>query len=65
MPGLGNALMYAMSEYALQLINNNSFTDPLAVLDELLSEVHAYGKIITGNPDLRKTFALNRTPYPK
>ncbi len=55
----GNALMYAMSEYALQLINNNSFTDPLAVLDELLSEVHAYGKIITGNPDLRKTFALN------
>ncbi len=55
----GNALMYAMSERALQMIKGNSFANPIELLDELLPEVHAYGKKITGNPDLRKTFALN------
>ncbi|MEP7258950.1 MAG: enolase C-terminal domain-like protein, partial [Flavitalea sp.] len=53
------ALMYAMSERALQLIKGNSFTDPLQLLDELLPEIMTYGKKITGNEDLRKTFALN------
>ena len=55
----GNALMYAMSGRALQLIKGNSFTNPLELLDELLPEVLDYGKKITGNPNLRKTFALN------
>lgn len=55
----GNALMYAMTERALQMIKGHSFTNPQELLDELLPEVFAYGKKITGNPDLRKTFALN------
>jgi L-alanine-DL-glutamate epimerase-like enolase superfamily enzyme len=55
----GNALMYAMSERALQMMKGNSFTNPNELLDDLLPEVYAYGKKITGNPDLRKTFALN------
>lgn len=55
----GNALMYAMTEKALQLMKGYSFTDPLQLLDELLPQVYEYGKKITGNPDLRKTFALN------
>lgn len=55
----GNALMYAMSERALQIMKENSFTHPMELLDDLLPEVYAYGKQITGNPDLRKTFALN------
>ena len=55
----GNALMFAMSERALQLIKGSSFTDPVQLLDAILPEVHAYGKKITGEPDLRKTFALN------
>ncbi len=55
----GNALMYAMSERALQIMKGNSFTHPQSLLDELLPEVYAYGQKITGNPDLRKTFALN------
>ena len=55
----GNALMYAMSEYALQIIKGTSFTSPVQLLDDLLPEVLAYGKKITNNPDLRKTFALN------
>ncbi|WP_229249373.1 mandelate racemase/muconate lactonizing enzyme family protein [Dyadobacter sandarakinus] len=55
----GNALMYAMSEHALQLVKGTTFTDPVRLLDDLLPEVLSYGKKITGNPDLRKTFALN------
>jgi len=55
----GNALMYAMSERALQIMKGNSFTNPNDLLDELLPEIYEYGKKITGNPDLRKTFALN------
>jgi L-alanine-DL-glutamate epimerase-like enolase superfamily enzyme len=55
----GNALMYAMSERALQLIKGTSFTTPVDLLDTVLPEVLAYGKQITNNPNLRKTFALN------
>ncbi len=55
----GNALMYAMTERALEIIKGSSFTDPIQLLDQLLPEVYAYGKKITNNPDLRKTFALN------
>ncbi|MBC7891506.1 MAG: mandelate racemase/muconate lactonizing enzyme family protein [Sphingobacteriaceae bacterium] len=54
-----NALMYAMSEHALQLLRGTTFTNPVDLLDRLLPEVLAYGKKITGIPDLRKTFALN------
>src|SRR4029079_6904897 len=55
----GDTLMCAMTDRALQIMKGNSFTDPLELLDDLLPEVYAYGKKITGNPDLRKTFALN------
>jgi L-alanine-DL-glutamate epimerase-like enolase superfamily enzyme len=55
----GNALMYAMSEHALEILKDNSFSDPLSLLDDILPEVYAFGKKITGNADLRKTFALN------
>lgn len=55
----GNALMYSLTVRALQLCQGNSFTNPIQLLDDLLEEVYDYGKAITGNPDLRKTFALN------
>ncbi len=55
----GNALMYAMTERALQMMKGNSFKNPVQLVDDLLPEVLAYGKKITGNPDLRTTFALN------
>ena len=55
----GNALMYAMSERALQMLNGMSFNSPLEALDQLLPEVLEYGKKITRNPDLRTTFGLN------
>src|SRR5262245_58844468 len=37
-PG-GNALMYALSERALQILKGNSFTDPLQLLDDIFPEV--------------------------
>ena len=55
----GNALMYAMTERAMQIINGQGFTSPVDLLDALYPEVYEYGKRITLNPDLRKTFALN------
>jgi L-alanine-DL-glutamate epimerase-like enolase superfamily enzyme len=55
----GNAIMYAMSERAIQMLKGVTFTNPIDLLDELLPEIWAYGKKITGNPNLRKTFALN------
>lgn len=55
----GNSLMFAMTEKALQLLKGTTFTDPVELLDRLLPEVYAYGQKITGNQNLRKTFALN------
>jgi len=55
----GNALMYAMSEYALTLLRGQSYTDPIHLLEEILNPVYEYGKKITNNENLRKTFALN------
>ncbi len=55
----GNALMYALTEYALQLLKGQSFTNPVDLLDGMWREVLEYGKKITHNPNLRETFALN------
>lgn len=55
----GNALMYALTEYALQLLKGRSFTNPVELLEEIFEEVYQYGKKITSNPRLRKTFVLN------
>ncbi len=55
----GNALMFAMTERAMQILNGQTFTSPVELIDAILPEVYAYGQKITSNPDLRKTFALN------
>jgi L-alanine-DL-glutamate epimerase-like enolase superfamily enzyme len=55
----GNALMYALSERALQIAKGKTFVTPVHLLDEILDEVYEHGTKITGNPHLRKTFALN------
>jgi L-alanine-DL-glutamate epimerase-like enolase superfamily enzyme len=55
----GNVLMYALTDFALQLIRGRSFTNPMELLDEILEEVYQYGVKITVNPHLRMTFALN------
>ncbi len=55
----GNALMFALTERALQLAAGRSFQTPVDLLDDLLDELYEYGKAISGHADLRKTFALN------
>jgi len=55
----GNALMYNISERALQMCRGRTFETPIDLLEEILEEVYEYGKSITGHPHLRKTFALN------
>jgi L-alanine-DL-glutamate epimerase-like enolase superfamily enzyme len=51
--------MYAMTERAMQIVNGQTFTSPVDLLDTILPEVYAFGQKITNNPQLRKTFALN------
>jgi len=55
----GNALMYAVTERALQLIQGQRFTDPIELLETIRPEVYAYARQITGQPALRETFVLN------
>jgi L-alanine-DL-glutamate epimerase-like enolase superfamily enzyme len=55
----GNALMFALTERALQIMKGQTFATPIELLDNILPEVYAYGQRITANPHLRKTFALN------
>ena len=55
----GNSYMLLITEYALKLIKNRTFNDPIDALDTIKDDVYEYAKQITGNPNLRKTFALN------
>ncbi|MES2692725.1 MAG: enolase C-terminal domain-like protein [Verrucomicrobiota bacterium] len=55
----GSALMYATTEWALQRLKGQRFTNPIELLDAVRHDVFAYAKKITENPALRETFALN------
>jgi L-alanine-DL-glutamate epimerase-like enolase superfamily enzyme len=55
----GNALMYAMTEWALQRLKGQRFSHPIELLDAMWHDVLAYGKKVTDHPGLRETFALN------
>jgi len=55
----GNALMYALTEHALQMLKGQTFTSPVQLLDSILDELYRYGQKITANNHLRKTFVLN------
>ena len=55
----GNALMFALTEYALRRAKGMTFRSPVDLQEALLDDIHKYGIRITGNPNLRKTFTLN------
>ncbi len=55
----GSALMYTMTEWALQRLKGQTFTNPVDLLESIRHDVYAYGKKITGHAGLRETFALN------
>jgi len=55
----GNALMYAMTEKAMQIAKGQRFITPIELLEALYPEVYEFGKKITAKSNVRKTFALN------
>lgn len=55
----GNAIMFAMTQYALRLIEGRTFTSPVELNDWLWPQVWEYGKKVSDNPKLRATYALN------
>lgn len=55
----GNCFMYSMMAHSLRCAVGCSFNTPIDLLEELLPIAWDYGKRITGNPNLRLTFALN------
>ena len=55
----GNRYMYNLTEYALKLLKNTEFKTPTEAILSITDKVYEYGKRITNNPNLRKTFALN------
>jgi L-alanine-DL-glutamate epimerase-like enolase superfamily enzyme len=55
----GNELMLAITERALDIVLGTSYSDPIHLIDTIMEEVYDYGKKITKNDRLRKTFILN------
>lgn len=55
----GNVLMTAMAERAVRLLAGRSFRNPIEALDAVFPEIHEFGKVLTGNQNLTKTFTLN------
>ena len=55
----GNSLMYLLTAYALREAQEIPFANPIELLERLLPLTYKYGQRITGNRDLRLTFALN------
>ena len=55
----GNGIMFLMTEYAVQKARNMNFKNPIELLENILPDTYEYGKVLTQNENLRKTFALN------
>jgi len=55
----GNGLMFQLTAHALRLCAGRSFERPEELIDQILPEVLAFGRAITGHAALRPTFALN------
>ena len=55
----GNAIMFAMTQHALNLAKGMSFVSPVELNESLWPQVLDYGRKVACNPKLRATFALN------
>jgi len=55
----GNAMMLMATAKAAALATKIEWNTPVDLLEQLLPQVYDYCKIITGEPELRLTFALN------
>ncbi|NGM62250.1 L-alanine-DL-glutamate epimerase [Sphingobacterium sp. SGG-5] len=55
----GNALMYAVTNKALQKIVNRKFDDPIQFVDQIIPEVYEEAKQLTGIEQLNVNFIYN------
>jgi L-alanine-DL-glutamate epimerase-like enolase superfamily enzyme len=55
----GNALMYALTCRALELIKRKSFTTPIELVDAILPDLADAAKKLTGRPDTNPNFVYN------
>ncbi|WP_240894519.1 enolase C-terminal domain-like protein [Parapedobacter sp. SGR-10] len=55
----GNALMYTLTNKALQKIINHEFNDPIQLMDQLIPELYDEGKQLTGIDQLNINFVYN------
>jgi L-alanine-DL-glutamate epimerase-like enolase superfamily enzyme len=55
----GNALMYTITEKAMQMVKGMKFTTPVDLQEAILDDLYAYAQKATATPDLRMTFVLN------
>lgn len=58
-PTGSNAMMLAVTEYALQMLKGTFFEDPIQTQHELFETLHEYAQRVTNNRNLSKTFTLN------
>lgn len=55
----GNALMFALTERALQMAESVSFSTPVELIDMLLPDLRKEARRITGKKDVNENFILN------
>jgi len=55
----GDAMMFAIGERGMQMIKGQTFQTPVHMIESIIDELWAYGKQITCNPNLKKTFITN------
>ena len=55
----GNALMFALTDYALKLVEKTPFQNPIELMEKIFPQVYEYGQAITGIKLLNKIFVLN------
>jgi L-alanine-DL-glutamate epimerase-like enolase superfamily enzyme len=55
----GNMLLIKSLDYAMQMIQGQSFSNPIEIQDAILDDVYKYGQSITNNEKLRMTFTLS------
>lgn len=55
----GNLLMAAVAENAAARCMGKEYDSPIEAIESLFGPAHEYGKNVTSNPHLRKTFTLN------
>jgi hypothetical protein len=55
----GNGIMALMAERAARMSLGKEFLNPIEVIESIFPALHEYGRQMTGNPRLTKTFLLN------